>query len=270
MGRLPRDLPRLPDHLVGSNGAGKTTLLRTIMGLMRPWQGTRLVRGPGRDPPAARTQKPTMGLVLIPEGRQLFTDMTVLENLEMGASPRRARDARRNLERVFALFPRLKERMGQKAGTLSGGEQQMAAIARGLMAEPRLLMLDEPTLGLSPLLVQNLHSIVRQLHDQRPEHVCWSNRTCTWRWRWPTTLMSSTRARSRCPARPSRCATWTAPPGLSRHLILAATSYNARMRAHFKTPWVSGTLGSMAEPRGTGELRPLIEPLLPSPPRRGP
>ncbi len=151
--------------IVGSNGAGKTTLLRSVMSLVRPASGR--VFFEGRDvtrlSPHAKAER---GLVLIPEGRQLFTDMTVLENLEMGATPQRARARRRrNLERVFTLFPRLKERMGQRAGTLSGGEQQMAAIARGIMAEPEVLMLDEPSLGLSPLLVQNLHAILRQLKD---------------------------------------------------------------------------------------------------------
>jgi branched-chain amino acid transport system ATP-binding protein len=151
--------------IIGSNGAGKTTLLRTIMGLARPWGGR--VTFDGQDVTQVSTHaKAGLGLVLIPEGRQLFTDLTVRENLEMGASPRRARaSARRNLEQCFELFPRLAERAGQKAGLLSGGEQQMAAIARGLMAEPRLLMLDEPTLGLSPLLVQNLHEVVRRLRD---------------------------------------------------------------------------------------------------------
>ncbi|HEX9118794.1 MAG TPA: ABC transporter ATP-binding protein [Anaerolineae bacterium] len=151
--------------IVGSNGAGKTTLLRSVMSLLRPSHGQ--VRFEGRDVTGLSPhEKAELGLVLIPEGRQLFTEMTVLENLEMGATPKRARGRERsNLERVFSLFPRLKERMGQRAGTLSGGEQQMAAIARGIMAEPRLLMLDEPSLGLSPLLVQNLHAIVRQLQD---------------------------------------------------------------------------------------------------------
>jgi branched-chain amino acid transport system ATP-binding protein len=151
--------------IVGFNGAGKTTLLRTIMGQLRPLTGS--IRFEGQDILALSTHaRAERGLILIPEGRQLFTDMTVLENLEMGASPARAR-ARlaANLERVFALFPRLKERSHQRAGTLSGGEQQMAAIARGLMAEPRLLMLDEPSLGLSPLLVQSLHGVLRQLRD---------------------------------------------------------------------------------------------------------
>ncbi|RMF29897.1 MAG: ABC transporter ATP-binding protein [Chloroflexi bacterium] len=152
--------------LVGSNGAGKTTLLRTVMRLVKPWEGRVLFDG--RDvthlPPHAKAE---MGLVLIPEGRQLFTEMTVEENLEMGATPSRARiHFRRNLERVYELFPRLKERRTQKAGTLSGGEQQMLAIARGLMADPVVLMLDEPSLGLAPLLVINLFDVIRRLKEE--------------------------------------------------------------------------------------------------------
>jgi len=152
--------------LVGSNGAGKTTLLRTVMRLVKPWEGR--VFFDGRDvthlPPHAKAE---MGLVLIPEGRQLFTEMTVEENLEMGAIPSRARiHFRRNLERVYELFPRLKERRTQKAGTLSGGEQQMLAIARGLMADPVVLMLDEPSLGLAPLLVISLFDVIRRLKEE--------------------------------------------------------------------------------------------------------
>ncbi|MFN3928116.1 MAG: ABC transporter ATP-binding protein [Thermoflexus sp.] len=149
--------------MVGANGSGKTTTLRTVMGLIRPWQGA--IFFDGRDitflPPH---RKAAMGLIMVPEGRQLFADMTVMENLEMGAVTGRARSRfRQNLERVFELFPRLKERRAQKAGTLSGGEQQMLAIARALMAEPTVLFLDEPSLGLSPLLVQNLFEVIRHL-----------------------------------------------------------------------------------------------------------
>jgi branched-chain amino acid transport system ATP-binding protein len=149
--------------LVGSNGVGKTTLLSTIMGLLRPWQGT--VTFAGRDVTALSAHaRAKAGMVLVPEGRQLFTDMTVLENLEMGAFSQRARSGyKQNLEKVFELFPRLKERIRQKAGTLSGGEQQMVAVARGLMAEPEVLILDELSLGLSPLLSLTLFESLTRL-----------------------------------------------------------------------------------------------------------
>ena len=151
--------------LVGTNGAGKTTLLRTVMGLTRPWKGSVWFNGQDvtRLSPHAKAEQ---GLVLVPEGRQLFTDMSVAENLEMGASPKRARPhAGRNLERVFEMFPRLQERRDQFAGTLSGGEQQMLAVARGLMAEPIVLMLDEISLGLAPNLVLGLYETLGQLKE---------------------------------------------------------------------------------------------------------
>ncbi len=152
--------------LVGSNGAGKTTLLRTIMGLLPAWKGT--VTFEDKDiTKMSPHEKAQLGLVLVPEGRQLFTDMTVLENLEMGATAQRARaDYQKNLDRVFELLPRLKERSKQVAGTLSGGEQQMLAIARGLMSAPRVLMFDEMSLGLSPLLMLQLFEITRRLKKQ--------------------------------------------------------------------------------------------------------
>jgi branched-chain amino acid transport system ATP-binding protein len=149
--------------LVGSNGVGKTTLLRTVMGLLKPWHGSitfddRVVT---RASPHA---KAAQGLILVPEGRQLFTDMSVYENLEMGAfTPRARAHFRYNLERVYEMFPILKERSEQKAGTLSGGEQQMLAVARGLMAQPEILMFDEPSLGLAPFLVLNLFEILQRL-----------------------------------------------------------------------------------------------------------
>jgi branched-chain amino acid transport system ATP-binding protein len=149
--------------LLGSNGAGKTTLLRTITGLLPAWKGNVLFddRDVTRLSPHDKAE---LGLVLVPEGRQLFSTLTVLENLEMGATPVRARDAMKaSFEQVFALFPRLAERRTQLAGTLSGGEQQMLAIARGLMSKPRILMFDEPSLGLSPLLTMNLFEIIRRL-----------------------------------------------------------------------------------------------------------
>jgi branched-chain amino acid transport system ATP-binding protein len=152
--------------LVGSNGAGKTTLLRAVMGLLPAWTGT--VRFDGRDvTKLSAHQKAALGLVLVPEGRQLFSTMTIVENLEMGATVSHARGAmKESYERVFALFPRLAERRTQLAGTLSGGEQQMLAIARGLMAKPKILMFDEPSLGLSPLFTQNLFEIIRTLKKE--------------------------------------------------------------------------------------------------------
>ena len=152
--------------LVGTNGAGKTTMLRTVMGLLDPWQGS--VRFNGEDvsrlPAHAKAER---GLVLVPEGRQLFTDMTVEENLEMGASASRAKaHMKRNLERVYEMFPRLKERRSQKSGTLSGGEQQMLAVARGIMAEPLVLMIDELSLGLAPVLVLGLFQNLKKLKKE--------------------------------------------------------------------------------------------------------
>ncbi|MGO9017670.1 MAG: ABC transporter ATP-binding protein [Syntrophobacteraceae bacterium] len=149
--------------LVGSNGSGKTTLLSSLMGLIKPFEGT--VTFEGRDvthlPAHARAKA---GMVLVPEGRQLFTDMTVYENLEMGAfSPRARTFFSRNLGKVYDLFPRLKERVNQSAGTLSGGEQQMVAVGRGLMAQPEVLILDELSLGLSPLLTLQLFEALTQL-----------------------------------------------------------------------------------------------------------
>jgi branched-chain amino acid transport system ATP-binding protein len=152
--------------LVGTNGSGKTTLLRAMTGLLPAWKGS--VVFDGRDiTRLSPHQKTQLGIVMVPEGRQLFTDMTVLENLEMGATPAHARSVyQRNLEWVFDLFPRLKERMRQVTGTLSGGEQQMVAIARGLMSQPKILMFDELSLGLSPILVLNLFEVILKLKEQ--------------------------------------------------------------------------------------------------------
>lgn len=152
--------------LVGGNGVGKTTLLRTVMGLLRPWSGTVTFDGKEVSKLPAYT-KAEMGLVLVPEGRQLFTDMTVYENLEMGATNQRARpNVTRNLERIYEMFPRLKERNGQKAGTLSGGEQQMLAVARGIMADPTILIIDELSLGLAPVLVLQLFESLKLLREE--------------------------------------------------------------------------------------------------------
>src|SRR5215468_6366270 len=149
--------------LVGRNGVGKTTLLRTVMGALQPWQGRILFAGQDISHLPAHS-KAQLGLVLVPEGRQLFTTMTVVENLEMGATNRRARPYyTRNLNKVYELFPRLAERRDQRAGTLSGGEQQMLAIARGLMAEPVLLMIDELSLGLAPVIVLKLFTALKTL-----------------------------------------------------------------------------------------------------------
>jgi branched-chain amino acid transport system ATP-binding protein len=149
--------------LVGANGAGKTTILRTVMGLLRPWEGSIWFNGRNVSQMPAHA-KAELGLVLVPEGRQLFTDMTVEENLEMGASPRRAKPKfKHNVERVYTMFPRLKERRNQNAGTLSGGEQQMLAVGRGIMADPVVLMIDELSLGLAPVLVLSLFQSLREL-----------------------------------------------------------------------------------------------------------
>jgi len=151
--------------LVGGNGVGKTTLLRTVMGLIRPWKGTISFEGQDVSRLPAYT-KAEMGLILVPEGRQLFTDMTVHENLEMGASNKRATPKfKENLIRVHKMFPRLQEREGQKAGTLSGGEQQMLAVARGIMADPDVLMIDELSLGLAPVLVLDLFESLKALRE---------------------------------------------------------------------------------------------------------
>jgi branched-chain amino acid transport system ATP-binding protein len=152
--------------VLGANGAGKTTLMNTISGLVHPRAGEITFQGRRIDRlPAERIVR--LGISLVPEGRQLFPDLTVWENLRMGAFIQRDhRGIKESLERVFAHFPVLRERRGQLAGTLSGGEQQMLAIARGLMARPRLLLLDEPSLGLSPVLVRELFRIIRELNRE--------------------------------------------------------------------------------------------------------
>jgi branched-chain amino acid transport system ATP-binding protein len=149
--------------VLGSNGTGKSTLNRTISGVMRASHGTIRFDGSAieRERPATIVAR---GLIHVPEGRRIFPNLTVRENLDLGAY-RRARARReQNRGRVFSIFPRLAERQGQSAGTLSGGEQQMLAIGRGLMAEPRLLILDEPSLGLSPLLVEELFTLVKTIN----------------------------------------------------------------------------------------------------------
>ncbi|HEY7034631.1 MAG TPA: ABC transporter ATP-binding protein [Thermomicrobiales bacterium] len=150
--------------LIGSNGAGKSTTLKTISGLLQPRTGQILLRGKSLNGiPAHKVA--TMGVAQSPEGRRVFPRMTVLENLEMGAFVRGKADPN-DLTRVFDLFPRLKERINQKAGTMSGGEQQMLAIGRALMAHPSLLLLDEPSMGLSPILVETIFGVVKEINTQ--------------------------------------------------------------------------------------------------------
>ncbi|MGD2041548.1 MAG: ABC transporter ATP-binding protein, partial [Anaerolineae bacterium] len=152
--------------LVGSNGVGKTTLLRTVMGLVKPSRGS--ITFDGQDVTRISPHgKAAQGIVLVPEGRQLFPSMTVYENLEMGAYTKRAKaHFQENLHKVYDMLPRLKERADQKAGTLSGGEQQMLAVARGLMAQPEILMFDELSLGLAPFLVLNLFEVLQRLKEE--------------------------------------------------------------------------------------------------------
>lgn len=150
--------------VLGSNGVGKTTLNNTISGLIKPSSGSIYFDDlliSGRDP----VEIVDMGLIHVPEGRKLFPNLSVKENLELGSYRRGKPNRASNLERVLGVFPKLKERLFQTAGTLSGGEQQMVAIARGLMGEPRLLLLDEPSLGLSPLLVEQMFTLIKQINE---------------------------------------------------------------------------------------------------------
>lgn len=152
--------------LIGANGAGKSTLLKTLSGLLRPDAGTVTFAGERLDGRPGHLIA-ARGLVQVPEGRRIFPRLTVLENLEMGAFLRRdPAERRQSLKRVTALFPVLGQRLGQAGGTLSGGEQQMLAIGRALMARPRLLMLDEPSMGLAPLVVDKIFSILRDIHRE--------------------------------------------------------------------------------------------------------
>ena len=153
--------------LIGANGAGKTTTLRTILGTVRPQRGSVSFNGQRLD--GLTTDRIVrLGIAQSPEGRHIFPRMTVLENLELGAFTRRDRHAiAPDLERVLTLFPRLRERVAQVGGTLSGGEQQMLAIGRALMARPKLLMLDEPSLGLAPMLVQEIFRIIREFKREQ-------------------------------------------------------------------------------------------------------
>ena len=151
--------------LIGANGAGKTTTLKTISGVRPVTSG----RSPSRartSPAWRRTSSSSCGICQAPEGRGIFPGMSVIENLEMGTYARRGKSTRRELDRVFELFPRLLERKGQAGGTLSGGEQQMLAIGRALMAKPKVLLLDEPSMGLAPMLVAQIFDIITEINRQ--------------------------------------------------------------------------------------------------------
>jgi branched-chain amino acid transport system ATP-binding protein len=151
--------------LLGGNASGKTTTLKTILGMVRPAQGE--VRLAGETISGLSiTEVVSRGISMVPENRRLFTRMTVKENLEMGAYQRKDKEEiRRDMDRVLATFPRLNERLGQKAGTLSGGEQQMVAMGRALMARPKVLLMDEPSMGLAPILVEQVFSIIKEIND---------------------------------------------------------------------------------------------------------
>ena len=150
--------------LIGANGAGKSTTLRTISGLVKPSGGN--IEWNGKDITGISSdQVVKQGITMVPEGRRVFADLTVLENLKIGAYLRND-DLTEDLKWVFDLFPRLKERSWQYAGTLSGGEQQMLAVGRALMSRPEVLMMDEPSLGLAPIIVQDIFSIIRDIHEK--------------------------------------------------------------------------------------------------------
>jgi branched-chain amino acid transport system ATP-binding protein len=151
--------------LIGANGAGKSTTLRAIMGLVAPKAGEIFFRGePTRTLPTFKLVR--SGLTLVPEGRAVFANLSVRENLEMGAYARRDREWSKDFDRVYRIFPRLKEREKQTAGTLSGGEQQMLAIGRALMSRPQVLLLDEPSLGLAPILVHTIFEAIEEIHRE--------------------------------------------------------------------------------------------------------
>ncbi len=152
--------------LIGSNGAGKSTTLKTISGILQPKKGTITLEGRRIDHTPAH-EIVAMGICQAPEGRRIFPRLTTVENLEMGAFHRSDNaGVQEDMERVFSLFPRLKERRNQQGGTLSGGEQQMLAIGRALMSRPRVLLLDEPSMGLSPVLVETIFQIIQDIHAQ--------------------------------------------------------------------------------------------------------
>ena len=162
--------------IIGSNGAGKTTLMSTIVGLIHPTTGTikymdETVEGAQEEEIQTKSGHVLVskGIVYVPEGRRIFAEMSVYENLEMGAYVRKIskHQMEQELEEMYSIFPRLKERLKQPAGTLSGGEQQMLAIARGVMSDPKLLMLDEPSLGLAPVIVDEVFAVIKRLNTER-------------------------------------------------------------------------------------------------------
>jgi branched-chain amino acid transport system ATP-binding protein len=152
--------------LVGANGAGKSTMLRSIMGLVKPKSGS--IKYNDKDLLTIKTKNMVdNGVVLVPEGRRVFSNLSVIENLKIGAFTRKdEKNIKSDIEWIYSLFPRLKERSWQSAGTLSGGEQQMLAVGRALMSRPKLLMMDEPSLGLAPLVVKDIFSIIKEVHKQ--------------------------------------------------------------------------------------------------------
>lgn len=152
--------------LIGANGAGKSSTLRSIMGLVKKTSGSILYNNEPLDKYKTK-QIVEKGIVLVPEGRRIFPNLTVKENIILGAYIRKDKDGiNKDMEWIYELFPRLKERLWQKAGTLSGGEQQMLAVGRGLMSKPKLMMMDEPSLGLAPLLVKDIFNIIKEIHKQ--------------------------------------------------------------------------------------------------------
>ena len=171
--------------LIGSNGAGKTTALKTIIGTLKPHQGE--IQFEGKRIDRLSTDKVVrMGIAQSPEGRRIFARMSVLENLQLGAFARADKhNVAADMQRVLALFPRLKERLYQKGGTLSGGEQQMLAMGRALMASPKLLLLDEPSMGLSPILVETIFDTISNIRRQGRRYSS-SSKTPAWRFRSPT------------------------------------------------------------------------------------
>lgn len=153
--------------VIGANGAGKSTLMKTIMGLLTPTAGT--IKFNGNEIQGKQTHKiVSSGIILVPEGRRIFPKLSVLENIEMGAYSKQSNKARfkEKVEEVYSIFPRLKERSKQPGGTLSGGEQQMLAIARALMSEPKVLMLDEPSLGLAPVIIDEMFDLIQRINKE--------------------------------------------------------------------------------------------------------